>query len=183
MIMKLKLLFSCLLVATPLFAQWPLLEPVAAPEFERTQEGVYAKMDFGIPMDDYRKSGVSFAKFSKKPTVILYVSATCGHCHRAYPKVSKMVGEYKAHGLEMVVMCSGYSRNADIDDMIDDLKIKEPFLLDKQKLFGERYGLGSVPMLLLVDSEGKYIRIRSFGEEQEQQARGELNRWFSSAKK
>lgn len=180
--MKLRFFLSVLLLTAPLFAQWPLLEPVAAPAFERAQDGMYSKIDFSLPLDDYRKSGVSFAKFSGKPTLLLYVSATCGHCHRAYPKVSKMVSEYRAHGLEMAVVVSSFSKKSDIDDMLDDLKIKEPFFFDKQKKFGELYGLGSVPMLILVDAQGRYIRIRSFGEDQELQTRNELNRWFEPKK-
>lgn len=177
--MKLRALLPLLFAASALFAQGPLLEPVFAPEFERAQDGMFSKMDFSIAQEDFMKSGVAFSQFANKPLIILYVSATCGHCHRAYPRVSKMVDQYRAKGLEFVVIASSFSNVDDLKDMQRELKIKEPFFRDNSKKFGERYGVGSVPMVVMVDGQGRYIRIRSFGGDQEQQVRSELDRWFA----
>ncbi len=181
--MKRRLFLSLLLLGTMLHAQGPLLEPNLVPEFERAQDGTFSKMNFSIPLDDISKSGLNFQKFEKNPLLIMYVSATCGHCHHAYPKVSKLVSEYKAKGLEMVVIASSFSKVDDLIDMKDDLKIKEPLFHDKQKKFGELYGLGSVPMIVLVNQQGHYIRYRSFTANVEQQIRAELSRWFASSGK
>lgn len=181
--MKLRLIFSLLAMSVALHAQGPLLEPVFAPEFQREQDGMFSKIDFSIPLDDLAKSGLTFKQFEKKPLVILYMSATCGHCHIAYPKVSKMASEYKTKGVEMLVIASSFSNVDDLRDVGSELKVKEPFFHDKQKHFGQRYGVGSVPLIVLVDAQGRYITIRSFGADQEQQARSELTRWFAADKK
>jgi len=43
--------------------------------------------------------------------------------------------------------------------------------------------LGSVPMIVLVNQQGHYIRYRSFTANVEQQIRAELSRWFASSGK
>ncbi len=174
--MKKTLLLSLLLLcAAPLFAQGPLLEPEIVPTFERAQDGTDAKMDFTVPLKTPDGQKAIFGTWSGKPLLIFYFMPTCGHCQHAYPLVEKMAKNYP--NLGMIAVASGSSAPDAVEKFRETRNVSVPLFIDSSKKFGDKYGIGSVPMIVLVDAQGRYIRYRSFSEEVQRQVAKELDAW------
>ena len=171
-----KFLSALLLVAGmgAAFAQGPLLDPIVVPEFERDASGQDAHMDFTIKLFEVGGGNTLFGTFSGKPLLIFYFMPTCGHCQHAYPLVEQMAAKYK--NLSLIAVASGGNSEESVEEVRAGRKVHAPLFQDKSKRFNEKYGIGSVPLLVLVDSDGRYIRYRSFSEEVQRQLAEKLDK-------
>ncbi len=157
-----KLLFAfCFLLANTVFAQLAL-PPAAAWE---SNAGKLAAFDFNIPMEGITDPSLNLSQFKGKPLMVFYFSAKCPHCMKAYPRLETMAQEYFAKGLNVIAVAVGGNRKPDIRVFIENQRVKVPVLQDTRRILGKKYGVGTVPLVLIINEKGNYIRYRSFDRE------------------
>ena len=156
------LLFG-LLIATPFAQRLPVEE--TGPILEIDKNGIEQVMDFTVPLLGISDQGLSFEKFSKRPLLIFYFSAKCPHCQKAFPDIQKLSDEFTPKGLTTIAVSVSHNKKADIRTFIRDVGIRVPMLQDKDRKFSDLYGTGSVPLIILVQPDGRFIRYKNVNTE------------------
>ena len=132
-----------------------------SPKIE-TKDGKPVSLDFGIPLKGISDPSLSLSQFAKEDLVIFYFSAKCPHCMRAYPQLQKIYERFASQGLKMIAIASGYNKRQDIHTFIANQKVQVPVLQDKSKKFGKQYGVGSVPLVIISNAKGEFIKYKHF---------------------
>jgi thiol-disulfide isomerase/thioredoxin len=149
----------------------PLRGPVqgpAAPEAPPTWEmdakvkGKRAHVDFGLNPKPISDANMKFSHFSNRKLMIFYFSAKCPHCQHAFPYVQKLSDELTAQGFSSIAIAIKYNTEDDIRSFIRDYKVHLPVFYDEDRSFGENYGTGSIPLLMVTNEKGEYIRYKTF---------------------
>jgi peroxiredoxin len=152
---------AVLLLFTSLFAQ---AGHDNSPKVE-TKDGKVLSLDFGIPLKGISDPSLSLSQFAKEDLVIFYFSAKCPHCMRAFPEMQKIYDRFSSQGLKMIAIASGYNKRQDIHTFIANQKVQVPVLQDRTKEFGKKYGVGSVPLVVLTNPKGEFIKYKHFDHE------------------
>jgi thiol-disulfide isomerase/thioredoxin len=151
---------SLVLAVTLASAQAPAIGPVA-PEAApapgaKPAFGKPTSIDFNLPLKPYKQTDLKFSMFAKRPAIVFYFSPTCGHCRHTYPHIQALQRQYEAKGLAFVAIAAGSATPEDIADFDSEFKLTMPAFRDQDKVFSSKYGTGSVPLILLVDTKGNY---------------------------
>ncbi|HKP98620.1 MAG TPA: TlpA disulfide reductase family protein, partial [Fibrobacteria bacterium] len=109
---------------------------------------------------------MKFSHFSNRKLMVFYFSAKCPHCQHAFPYVQKLSDELTAQGFTTIAIAIKYNSEDDIRGFIRDYKVHVPVFQDEDRTFGENYGTGSIPLILVVNDKGEYIRYKTFDSEQ-----------------
>jgi thiol-disulfide isomerase/thioredoxin len=90
----------------------------------------------------------------------MFFSPSCGHCHKAWPKVEEWNARYSERGLKVVAVSSGYANAQDLEFFAQDMggNFVFPVFHDSAKVLAERMKVKSVPVFFLVDPKGNYQR-------------------------
>lgn len=115
-----------------------------------------AKMNFDIPLTPLKQKDLSFNIYRNRWSFLFYFSPTCGHCQHTYPWVQKMRATYEKKGLAFAAIASGSASQDDIRMFDTDFKLDMPAFQDGSRQFGQAYGTGSVPLLVIVKPDGSY---------------------------
>jgi peroxiredoxin len=170
-----KLLAATLLTAISLASAQPLRGPVqgpAAPEAPPTWEpdkkvkGKRDHIDFNLKPKPISDANMKFSHFANRKLIIFYFSAKCPHCQHAFPHVQKLSDELTAQGFKAIAIAIKYNTEDDIRSFIRDYKVHMPVFYDEDRTIGENYGTGSIPLTLVVNEKGEYIRYKTFDAEQ-----------------
>jgi thiol-disulfide isomerase/thioredoxin len=156
-------------VATAQPLKGPVQGPAApepAPSFELDKKGKRAHVDFGLNPKPISDANMKFSHFSNRKLLVYYFSAKCPHCQHAFPYVQKLSDELTAQGFATIAIAIKYNSEDDIRGFIRDYKVHVPVFQDEDRAFGENYGTGSIPLTLLVNEKGEYIRYKTFDSEQ-----------------
>jgi thiol-disulfide isomerase/thioredoxin len=97
--------------------------------------------------------------------LLFYFSAKCPHCQHAAPYVQRLADELGAKGYGSLAMAIAYNSEDDIRGFIRDFGVRMPMMQDASRTFGENYGVGTIPVIYLVNEKGEYIRWTSFNED------------------
>lgn len=142
--------------------QGPMM-PEPAPTFEIDKKtGKRAHVNFSLAPKPVSDAGLKFSQFANRKLVIFYFSAKCPHCQHAFPHVQKIGDELASQGFTSIAIAIKYNSEDDIRGFIRDYKVHIPVFQDEDRKFGENYGTGSIPLILLVNDKGEYIRYKSF---------------------
>ena len=108
--------------------------------------------------------------FANKPLLVMYFSATCGHCAHAAPEVLAMAKEFAPKGLTTLAVASGGNQKVGIRKFMDNAKWDETInvVWDESRQFGELYSDGYVPKVYAVNPDGTYKMYAAFESEKEQ---------------
>lgn len=108
--------------------------------------------------------------FANKPLLVMYFSATCGHCAHAAPEVLAMAKEFAPKGLITLAVASGGNQKVGIRKFMDNAKWDETInvVWDESRQFGELYSDGYVPKVYAVNPDGTYKMYAAFESEKEQ---------------
>ena len=108
--------------------------------------------------------------FAGKPLLVMYFSATCGHCAHAAPEVLAMAKEFAPKGLITLAVASGGNQKVGIRKFMDNAKWDETInvVWDESRQFGELYSDGYVPKVYAVNPDGTYKMYAAFESEKEQ---------------
>ena len=140
-------------LATVSFAQGPapaVQGPVPAKPAKPT------KIDFNIPMKPLKQPDLAFGMLKNRHALLFYFSPTCGHCQHTFPTIKALRDKYEKKGVAFAAISTGYASQEDIKIFDADLKVDMLFFQDDTKKFGQAYGTGSVPLMLLVARDGTF---------------------------
>lgn len=139
------------------------LPPEPAPTFEMDKKsGKRAHVNFSLNPKPVSDANMKFSHFANRKLVIFYFSAKCPHCQQAFPHVQKLGDELASQGFTSIAIAIKYNSEDDIRGFIRDYKVHIPVFQDEDRKFGENYGTGSIPLVLMVNDKGEYIRYKTF---------------------
>lgn len=168
-------LTATILTAFTLASAQPMRGPVqgpAAPEAPPTWEpdkkvkGKRDHIDFSLKPKPISDANMKFSHFANRKLVIFYFSAKCPHCQHAFPYVQKLTDELTAQGFASIAIAIKYNTEDDIRSFIRDYKVHMPVFYDEDRSIGENYGTGSIPLTIVVNEKGEYIRYKTFDADQ-----------------
>jgi peroxiredoxin len=143
--------------------------PEAPPTWEPDKKGVKGKrdhIDFALTPKPISDANMKFSHFSNRKLLIFYFSAKCPHCQHAFPYVQKLSDELTAQGFSSIAIAIKYNTEDDIRSFIRDYNVHMPVFYDEDRTIGENYGTGSIPLILVINEKGEYIRYKTFDAEQ-----------------
>ena len=123
-----------------------------------------------ISVDKSIASGLeNLEPFANKPLLVLYFSATCGHCAHAAPEILAIAKEFAPKGLVTLAVASGGNQKVGIRKFMDNAKWDETInvVWDESRQFGELYSDGYVPKVYAVNPDGTYKMYAAFEKEKE----------------
>lgn len=173
---RIKALFGlttlCLALATltsvsaqPLKEQGPQ-PPDPMPTFELDKKGQRAKIDFSLKPKPISDANLKFAQFANRKLLVFYFSAKCPHCQHAAPYVQKVADELASKGFQSMAIAIKYNSEDDIRTFIRDFRLHMPVFHDDDRTFGENYGTGSIPLVLMANEKGEYLRWKAFDQQE-----------------
>jgi thiol-disulfide isomerase/thioredoxin len=92
-----------------------------------------------------------------KVVILDFWATWCAPCRQSMPKLDAIYRKYKDRGL--VVMGVTDEPRPNVNDFaLHDSKTTYPLYLDPHGDAGSKYGADSIPMLFLIDKNGKIVR-------------------------
>lgn len=114
------------------------------------------KMDFTIPLTPLKQKDLNFQLYRNRWSLHFYFMPTCGHCQHTYPWIQKLRATYEKKGLAFAAIVSGSSSLDDVQMFDTDFKLDVPAFQDATRKYGQVYGTGSVPLIVLVKPDGSF---------------------------
>jgi thiol-disulfide isomerase/thioredoxin len=136
--------------------------PTPLPTFELDKKGQRALLDFGIKLNPVSDAKLKFAQYAKRKLMVFYFSAKCPHCLHAAPHVQKLADELAPQGFQSIAVAVKFNSEDDIRTFIRDYRIHMPVFHDDSRQFGENYGTGSIPLVIVANEKGEYLRFKNF---------------------
>jgi thiol-disulfide isomerase/thioredoxin len=121
-----------------------------------------AHIDFGLVFHPISDATLKFGQYANRKLMVFYFSAKCPHCQHAAPYVQKLADELATKGFQSIAIAIKFNSEDDIRTFIREQKIHMPVFHDDTRLFGENYGTGSIPLVLVINEKGEYLRFKSF---------------------
>ena len=134
----------------------PVAAPVAGPVAPTPAVAPVAKMDYSIPLVPLKQKDLSFQLYRNRWSLHFYFMPTCGHCQHTYPWIQKLRATYEKKGLAFAAIVSGSSSLDDVQMFDTDFKLDVPSFQDVSRKYGQTYGTGSVPLIVLVKPDGTF---------------------------
>lgn len=138
--------------------------PEAPPSFELDKKGQRIRIDYKIPVKPISSPSLTFSQFAGKRMLLFYFSAKCPHCQHAAPYVQRLADEMGGKGYGSLAIAIKWNTEDDIRGFIRDFGVRMPVMQDDDRTFGDSYGVGTIPVIYLVNEKGEFIRWRSFDE-------------------
>jgi thiol-disulfide isomerase/thioredoxin len=136
--------------------------PEPPPTYELDKQGKRTHIDFSLKVKPISDVNLALSQFANRKLLVFYFSAKCPHCQHAAPYVQKLADDLAAKGYVTIACAIKYNSDDDIRSFIRDYSIRMPVFQDDDRVFGENYGTGSIPLLILVNPKGEYIRYKTF---------------------
>jgi thiol-disulfide isomerase/thioredoxin len=140
-------------------------EPPPTYEMDKDKKGKRARIDFSMTPKPISDANMKLSHFSNRKLIIFYFSAKCPHCQHAFPIVQKLSDELSTQGFTAIAIAIKNNTEDDIRSFIRDYKVHVPVFYDDDRRFGENYGTGSIPLVLVVNDKGEFIRHKTFDSE------------------
>lgn len=141
--------------------------PEAAPTFEVDESnGKRKHINFGLKLKPISDANMKLSHFANRKLMIFYFSTKCPHCQHAFPHVQKLSDELAKDGFSTIAIAIKFNTEDDIRGFIREYKVHVPIFYDENRSFGDNYGTGSIPLVIVVNEKGEYIRYKSFEADQ-----------------
>lgn len=141
--------------------------PEALPTFELDEStGKRKVMNFGLKLKPISDANMKLSHFSNRKLMIFYFSTKCPHCQHAFPHVQKLSEELAKDGFSTIAVAIKFNTEDDIRGFIREYKVHVPMFYDEDRSFGDNYGTGSIPLVLVINDKGEYIRYKTFEADQ-----------------
>jgi peroxiredoxin len=140
------------------------MAPAAAPTFE-LDKGKRDKIDFNLAPQPISNPNLKFSQYQGRRLLLFYFSAKCPHCQHAFPYIQKLADELAPKGFSALALAIKYNTEDDIRGFIRDYGVRMPVMQDEDRKFGDRYGVGTIPTVYVVNEKGEYVRYTSFDED------------------
>jgi thiol-disulfide isomerase/thioredoxin len=148
------------------FHNWklsPAPDPIAPSEGgDRDSEGLESAL-VGKPAPDFELDLLDGKKFQlaahmKKILVLDFWASWCGPCLQVMPQVEKVANEFAKEDVELLAINLQESSD-DIRRTLGRLKLNMSVALDRDGLVAEKYGATSIPQTVIIDRDGKVVRL------------------------
>lgn len=136
--------------------------PAAGPSFHLDNKGKRDKINFKLDIKPVSNPKLTFAQFEGRRMLLFYYSAKCPHCQQSAPHVQRLADELGAKGYASLAMAIKWNTEDDIRGFIRDFGVRMPMMQDDARTFGENYGVGTIPVVYLINEKGEYVRWTSF---------------------
>ncbi len=97
-----------------------------------------------------------------KRTIVFFFSAVCKHCQQAISKLLKLKPLFAENNVDLIAIATKSNKLTHIQQFISRFKVKVPIFHDKKQSFARRYGIGVVPVVMVINEKGNYFRINPF---------------------
>ncbi len=139
------------------------IAPEPPPSYELDKKtGKRAHIDFNLMVKPLSDANMKFSSFGSRKLMLFYFSAKCPHCQHAFPYVQKLADELAPKGVTSIACAIKMNTEDEVREFVRDFKCKMPMFYDDQRTLGENYGTGSIPLILVINEKGEYIRYKSF---------------------
>ncbi|KEK11661.1 thiol-disulfide oxidoreductase [Lysinibacillus sphaericus] len=108
----------------------------------------------------------NLAEYKGQGVFLNFWGTWCKPCEREFPIIDRYYNEYKEKGIQVLAVNIAESDFA-VQNFIDRKGLTFPVLIDKNKSVLEVYNINPLPTTILINSEGKIIKIIT-GEMKEQ---------------
>lgn len=138
--------------------------PEAPPTFELDKKGQRVRIDYKLGVKPISNPQLTFSQFAGRRMLVFYFSAKCPHCQHAAPHVQRLADELGTKGYGSIAIAIKWNSEDDIRGFIRDFGVRMPIMQDDSREFGDKYGVGTIPVVYLVNEKGEFIRWRNFDE-------------------
>jgi len=136
------------------------------PEFEKDKTGQLKIFDYNLKLNAFTHKNLSLKDIKNQNTLIFYFSAKCGHCQAAFPLIQEASETLATKKVKTIAIAVAMNTEPDIAKFITELKGTIPFFHDKDRQFSRLYGTGNVPLVVLVNKQGKIIQFKHFNKKE-----------------
>lgn len=133
-----------------------------APTFLLDDRGNPQQIDFGLQMRPISSASLDFSGFEGRKMLLFYFSAKCPHCQNSVGYVQRLADELSPRGFSSLALAIRYNSEDEIRGFIRDFGVRMPVMQDANRSFGDQYGVGTIPVVYLINEEGEFIRYSSF---------------------
>jgi len=131
----------------------------------RSERTANAATDFIL--QDMDGKNVNLADFKGKPVLIDFWATWCPPCRDAIPAIEKLHKAYSGKGLVVLGISLDQGGWDDVKSFIAEYGITYPILKGTEEVAAQ-YKVRTIPMLVIVDKEGKiYKRYLGFGDDEQ----------------
>ena len=139
--------------------------PATPATFQLDKKGKRDHIDFKLNIKPVSNPKLTFSQFSGRRMLLFYFSAKCPHCQHAAPFVQQLADELGAKGYGSLAMAIKYNSEEDVRGFIRDFGVRMPMMQDDDRTFGENFGVGTIPVIYLINEKGEYMRWTAFNED------------------
>lgn len=136
--------------------------PDAGPGFMLDKKGKRDVIDFNIELKPVSNPKLTLEQFKGRRMLLFYYSAKCPHCQQSAPHVQRLADELGPKGFASLAVAIKWNTEDDIRGFIRDFGVRMPMMQDEGRTFGENYGVGTIPVVYLINEKGEYVRWTSF---------------------
>lgn len=136
--------------------------PDAPPAYHLDKKGKRDKIDFKLDIKPVSNPRLTFSQFEGRKMLLFYFSAKCPHCQQSAPYVQRLADELGGKGFASLAMAIKWNSEDEVRGFIRDFGVRMPMMQDDSRVFGENYGVGTIPVIYLINEKGEYYRWTSF---------------------
>ncbi len=133
-----------------------------APTFLLDEKGEPRRIDFGLSMRPVSNASLDFSQFQGRKMILYYFSAKCPHCQTSVGHVQRLADELAPRGYSSMALAIRFNSEDEIRGFIRDYGVRMPVMQDINRTFGDNYGVGTIPVVYLINEKGEFIRYSSF---------------------
>ena len=146
--------------------------------FETDKNGQWLHMDFTLTPKPVSNPDLLFSHFANRNLIIFYFSVKCPHCQKVLPHIQNLADELEPYGISTLTIAVKNNTEDDVRSFIRKYNLTLPVFHDYKKSFSSLYGTGRIPLIIVVNHEGKYLRIKEFDK---QKTPGQIKTVFSAS--
>ena len=119
------------------------------------------RIDFTQPLEPITAQA-PFASYAGRKLLVFYFGPTCPHCQASLPEVQAYAESLRGKGYEVIAIANQRSDMQEIREFIAKYNCRLPVYWDKQRSFGQAYGVQSLPTLFMVRPTAEYHKQVGF---------------------
>lgn len=117
------------------------------------------RFDLGIPLRPIHGNKEPFSALQGRKLSIFYLSVKCPHCRTVAPAINETRRHLDSLGYTSVNIIIKYNTEEDFAPFAEETGIQGLHYHDSDRRFAERYGVGVIPLFILVDETGQGTRF------------------------
>ena len=94
-----------------------------------------------------------------KIVLVNFWATWCQPCRLEMPQLERIYDEYHSQGLEILAISA--EDPSTIEAFLAEHPYSYPILVDPDRVVSERYGIEAIPTTVMIDADGKVIRVRT----------------------